>query len=515
MSTKQTDNQKKTYDAIASAAAVKTPFDRVTVEQTPTFLQDPLRTADFAASLFSVFGASVAETGMSRGLPGQDVAVDRRHATLLFNDPLYHYLNGVPILGGEITVPVNSFYETNDGKWMCFNGAYSNLRNGILNYFDAANNMDAIAAGVIKHSSVEIEQDFEKLGLCCAPRHTYAEWLEHPQGKAVAARPIISLERHGDAKVRILPEAKYRPLEGVRVIDITHVLAGPWLTRVLAEQGADVISIRNPLFDFLYPAIFGESYGKKQVFANFKSEQGKSYLAELIKSADVLVWGYHYPALERLGFSLETLKALNPNLVFVHESAWGTTGPWANRKGWEQLAQTTCGAVVLASEGRGQNHLIGALPCDFGTGYLGAIGAMSALRQRQEQGGFWDVEVTLAGTMMQVLSLPPAKEEAVPVSNDDMLKYLVDQKSDLNGATFTRLAPCARLSGTPSFAATGPAILGAHDPHTTTWDQPPFKQVPVPHQPSVFAKEGRLVGVLTGYGHEDIMLRKREKSCRT
>ena len=160
--------------------------------------------------------------------------------------PFYHYVNGVPILGGEIEVPVNSFYETSDGKWMCFNGAYSHLRNGILNYFNAANNMDAIAAGVSKHTAAEIEQDFEKLGLCVAPMHTYAEWLEHPQGKAVAANPVISIKRQGDAKNRILPQAKWRPLEGVRVIDITHVLAGPWLTRVLAEQGADVISIRNP-----------------------------------------------------------------------------------------------------------------------------------------------------------------------------------------------------------------------------------------------------------------------------
>ncbi|MGA3318685.1 MAG: CoA transferase [Candidatus Korobacteraceae bacterium] len=503
------ENQQKTYNDIAAAAALETPFDQITVEQTPTYLQDPVRVADFAAGLFSAFGASVAEVGTSRGMPGQDITVDRRHATLLFNDPLYHYLNGVIVLGGEIEVPVNSFYETKDGKWMCFNGAYSHLRNGILNYFDAANNMDALAAGVSKRTAAEIEQDFEKLGLCVAPRHSYAEWLEHPQGKAVGARPVISIERDGNAKSRILPEAKWRPLEGVRVIDITHVLAGPWLTRVLAEQGADVISIRNPMFDFLYPAIFGESYGKKQIFVNFKSPQGKSRLTELIKSADVLVWGYHYPALKRLGFSLETLKALNPNLVLVHESAYGTTGPWANRKGWEQLAQTTCGAVELASEGRGQNHLIGALPCDFGTGYLGAIGTMSALRQRQEQGGFWNVEASLTGTIMQVLSLPPAKEDAAPVSNDDMLMYMVDQKSDLNGATFTRLAPGARLSKTPSFAATGPAILGAHHPTKTTWDQPPFKQVEVTHQPSVYAKEG-LMGVYTGYGHEDIMLRKTE-----
>jgi crotonobetainyl-CoA:carnitine CoA-transferase CaiB-like acyl-CoA transferase len=217
-------NQQKTYDDIAAAAALKTPFDQITVEQTPTYLQDPVRVADFAAGLFGAFGASVAEVGMSRGMQGQDITVDRRHATLLFNDPLYHYLNGVIVLGGEIEVPVNSFYETKDGKWMCFNGAYSHLRNGILNYFDAANNMDALAAGVSKRTAAEIEQDFEKLGLCVAPRHSYAEWLEHPQGKAVGARPVISVGRDGDAKQRILPEAKWRPLEGVRVIDITHVL---------------------------------------------------------------------------------------------------------------------------------------------------------------------------------------------------------------------------------------------------------------------------------------------------
>ena len=95
----------------------------------------------------------------------------------------------------------------------------------------------------------------------------------------------------------------------------------------------------------------GESYGKRQIFLNLISEKSKNRIIELIRDADLLVWGYHYPAIDRLGFSIATLKALNLNLVLVRESAYGATGPWANRKGREQLVQTCCGPVVLASEG--------------------------------------------------------------------------------------------------------------------------------------------------------------------
>lgn len=119
------------------------------------------------------------------------------------------------------------------------------------------------------------------------------------------------------------------------MIDVTHVVAGPWSTRVLADFGADVISVRNPSFPFLYPVIFEESYGKKQIQLNLAMEKAKARFIELLKDADVLVWGYGPGSLKRLGFTRDELMALNPNLVVTKVSAYGPDGPWNKRKGWE------------------------------------------------------------------------------------------------------------------------------------------------------------------------------------
>jgi CoA-transferase family III len=499
-------NQKKVYDDIAKAVSLATPAEKIEVEQTPTFLKEPVNVADFAAGVVAALGASAVELGMALGLPDQEISVDRRHATLTLNDGIHHYMNGVIILGGEIMVPVNGFYQSRDGKWMCFNGAYPHLRDGILKYFDAPHDQEALIRKVAEHDAAKIEADFEKLGLCMAPMFGREQWLAHPQGQALSGEPPVLIERFGEAKGRVLPEAKHRPLEGVRVIDVTHVIAGPWSTRVLADHGADVISVRNPAFPFLYPAIFEESYGKKQILLHLGMEKSKARFTELLKDADVLVWGYGPGSLDRLGFTREALMELNPNLVLARETAYGPKGPWAKRKGWEQLSQTCSGMVDLASQGRDQHHLLAALPCDYGTGYLLAIGAMAALRQRQEQGGFWDVHAMLTRTAMEILSLPHEAEEAVPTSLANDGKYFVDQDSNF-GAVFTKLAPAAALSKTPAYSETGPAVNGAHDPFLTGWNEKVTTTGVPTHRPSEMVK-GRIHGFLEGYGHEDIMLRK-------
>jgi len=500
------NEQQKVYDDIAHAASLQTPADKIEVEQTPTFLKEPIKVADFAAGVVAALGVSAAELGEARGLPSQEISVDRRHATLSLNDGIHHYMNGVVIVGGEITVPVNGFYQSRDGKWMCFNGAYPHLRDGILKYFDAPHDQESLIKKIADHDSAKIESDFEELGLCMAPMFSHEEWLAHPQGQAMSGEPVVQVMRFGDAKQHVLPEAKHRPLEGVRVLDVTHVIAGPWSTRVLADHGADVISVRNPAFPFLYPAIFEESYGKKQILLHLGMKKSKERFVELIKGADVLVWGYTPGSLDRLGLTREALMELNPNLVLTHVSAYGPTGPWAQRKGWEQLSQTCSGMVELASRGQDQHHLTAALPCDYGTGYLAAIGTIAALKQRQEQGGFWDVHAALTRTAMEILSLPHEAEEAVPTSLKDDGKYFVDQQSNF-GAMFTRLAPAARLSKTPAYSETGPAINGAHDPFLTGWDDKVSTDGVPKHRPSEMVKKG-IYGFLEGYGHEDIMLRK-------
>jgi crotonobetainyl-CoA:carnitine CoA-transferase CaiB-like acyl-CoA transferase len=499
-------NQKKIYEDISQAASLATPAEKIQVEQTPTFLKEPMKVADFAAGVVAALGASVAELGQARGLPAQEVSVDRRHALLSLNDGIHHYMNGVVILGGEIMVPVNGFYQDCNGQWMCFNGAYPHLRDGILKYFDAPHDQPSLIKKIAQHELSKIEADFEQLGLCMAPMHTHQQWMAHPQGEAMSGQPVVLMEQFGEAKGRILPEAKHRPLEGVRVIDVTHVIAGPWSTRVLADHGADVISVRNPAFPFLYPAIFEESYGKKQILLHLGMDKSKKRFTELIKDADVLVWGYGPGSLDRLGFTREALMKLNPNLVLTHVTAYGPQGPWSKRKGWEQLSQTCSGMVDLASQGRDQHHLVAALPCDYGTGYLAAIGAVAALSQRQELGGFWDVHAMLTRTAMSVLSLPHEAEQAVATSLKDDGKYFVDQDSNF-GAVFTRLAPAARLSKTPAYSETGPAINGAHDPFRTGWDEQVTTDGVPKHRPSERFKQ-EIYGFLEGFGHEDIMLRK-------
>ncbi|MFA0438921.1 hypothetical protein BCU70_09465 [Vibrio sp. 10N.286.49.C2] len=498
-------NQHKVYQHIADTLNLSTPASDINIVQTPTYLKEDLATADYITGVIAAFGASLEEIGELRGLPKQSVTVDRRHATMSLNDPAYHYLNGTIILGGEIEVPVNSIQQSKDGQWLCMNGAYPHLRDGILNYFDSANNYQSLSDQVAKVDLATIEADFEEQGLCMAPLYTPEQWRAHPQGQAMAKHPLVLIDHQGDAKYKKLTQAKHRPLEGLKIIDVTHVVAGPWSTRQLAEYGADVISIRNPEFPFLYPVIFEQSYGKKQIQLNLKQQQHKEKFTELLKDADALVWGYGPNSLERLGFDKKTLMEINPNLVVTQISAYGPTGPWSNRKGWEQLAQTCTGMTHIASQDRDQYHLVGALTLDFSTGFLAAIGTISALIQREKKGGFWSVETMLARSAMELLSLEVEKEEVVPISMADMHEYLIDQTNE-SGSVFTRITPYVQLSETPAYCQTGPSVMGAHDPIMTTWSEEPAGNGVITHRPSEVVNRG-LFGFIPGYGHEDIMLR--------
>jgi crotonobetainyl-CoA:carnitine CoA-transferase CaiB-like acyl-CoA transferase len=191
-----------------------------------------------------------------------------------------------------------------------------------------------------------------------------------------------------------------RPLEGVKVLDLTRILAGPVGARALAAYGADVMMINAPHLPNI-EAIADLSKGKRSALADLRTGEGQAGLDALLREAHVLVQGYRPGGLQRLGYGPEQVAARRPGIVYVSLTAYGPQGPWANRRGFDSLVQTATGFNRAEAEAAGDPGKPRAMPMqilDEATGYLIAFGAAAALARQQQQGGSWHVQVSLAQT---------------------------------------------------------------------------------------------------------------------
>ena len=188
-----------------------------------------------------------------------------------------------------------------------------------------------------------------------------------------------------------------RPLSGVRVLDLTRVLAGPTCARTLAEHGAEVLHVRSPKLPSIEPFVIDTNPGKRSCFLDLDRREDVERMRALVRDAHVFSQGYRPGALARRGFSPEELAQMRPGIIAVSIDCYGHEGPFAGRPGWEQLAQTVTG---MAHEHAGDEHpaLVPAAINDYTTGYLGALGVMCALARRTTEGGSWHVRVSLART---------------------------------------------------------------------------------------------------------------------
>jgi hypothetical protein len=317
---------------------------------------------------------------------------------------------------------------------------------------------------------------------------------------------LFGIHQQGTTKQRVLGKAKYRPLEGVRVVDLTNVVAGPTAGFALADQGADVIAVRAPRGDWVTPIWLSVNWGKKSILTDIKSPDGKKRFVDLLSSADVLVSSQRPGALDRLGLSEAELREINPNLVYASESFASPGTPWAGRRGFEQIAQAVTGTIHLHSEGLGLDAptVTSGLMNDHLTGYLVAIGVVAALAEREEHGGYWRVDGSLTRTSMlgNELVEPVDDEPYAPITMQDLIDYALDQVSPWG--TFTRLTPPVAFSHTPSMALLPPAWPGTY-PDTTGWVENPAADAPpqVPHYPSKLAREGGIRNFFPNFGIED------------
>jgi crotonobetainyl-CoA:carnitine CoA-transferase CaiB-like acyl-CoA transferase len=461
--------------------------DAVEVEQSPTTIDSPVEAADFAVVAMGAIGRAVATIGERRGLGTQKVTVDRRHASLLFNEVAHFFQGGWQFDISAVFTPVNGFYRTRDGREIVFNGAYPHLRDGILRYLGAANDRDAIAKCVAQHDAQPLEDELAALGLCAAIKRSPEEWHAHPQGKALAGVPPIELARIGDGPAVPFTPAAFRPLDRLRVLDFTHVVAGPTVSKLLAEHGADVIHCRYPYQDHILGFDIDTSFGKKNTYTDLRDSADRARTFELVRECDVFVQGFRSGSFARRGFGPDELCKINPRLIYVEVNAYGFRGPWAERRGWEQLAQAATGLAALHSAGGEKSALVPAYFNDYGSGCLGTLGVLAALMRRAEEGGSWRVRVALAKTAMLGTRFAAGRETVQPIVDSELDRYLVDQDSPIG--LLTRVAPAVGLDRTPAYVDRAGSFPGSS---TLDIGWGPDLMVPhaVPHRPTSIFRLG-------------------------
>ena len=473
--------QLEIYRAILANIPVDAEAEKsIQVHQTPGAVASVLEVADFATAVFAAMGVLASQLGQFRGLPAQSVTIDRRQAGMMFNSVAYFFRCGWQADISAVHTPVNNFYQTKDSRWVFFNGAYPHLRLGVLRFLNCPEEPGAIARAVAQWNGQELEDELSAQGFCVGMLRTAEEWLAHPNGCALAGEPLIAFDQNAGTG-RPIPPAVARPLEGIRVLDFTHVVAGPSVGRLLAEQGADVVHVQNPYHDSIMSFDLETSFGKRSVYLDLDDPRDMAKIHELAAQADVVVDGYRHGALAARGLVAEELWKRNPGLVTVELNCYGFTGPWANRRGWEQLAQSVCGLAHRHSLGRPRPALVPAYFNDYGTGCLGAVGVMAALTRKFADHRGARVRVSLARTGMLGLEFSQNAEAAVPVGDGDLERYLVDQDSP--HGLLTRVGPIAQLSHTPPYSR-----LAASFPGTSTlgfeWESAVEPGLKITHVPT-------------------------------
>ncbi|HEX5367875.1 MAG TPA: CoA transferase [Dehalococcoidia bacterium] len=258
-----------------------------------------------------------------------------------------------------------------------------------------------------------------------------------------------------------------RPLSGVRVLDLTRVIAGPVAGRTLAAHGADVMRVTGShLPGFPESLDVDMGHGKLSAAIDLRNEEGRARLDNLIENADVFLQAYRPGSLAQRGYSPEELIARRPGLIYATLSAYGHTGPWRDRRGFDSLAQSVSG-IVHEESGDGPPHHLPAQALDYVSGYLLAFGIMTALKRRAQEGGSYLVRTSLAqtGRWIQSLGRTPASElpGALDLSFDGVPDLLTQRDTAFGRLTF--LGPIGQMPETPPHWERPSVPLGSSEPH--------------------------------------------------
>jgi len=386
-----------------------------------------------------------------RGGPAQDLDLDLRQAVHGINPGAFWRptLNGEP--APHPLVLDNPFlltpYRTADGRWVMASGVYPHLAAKWCRFLDVPPDPAKVASAIGRWNALEIEEAANAAKLPACVVRSPLEWIAHPHGTHLSRRPLIGLHRIGDAPPRDFGAAQ-RPFDGVRVLSFTHAVAGPTVGRTLAEHGADVLGVTRPN-DYEHDFIYAEAnVGSRSAYIDLATPAGHDRAAALLASADVVVNNHRSGALERNGLAPARLAERYPGLVCVSVTCYGSTGPWAERGGFDMNGSAASGLMVIEGTETTPRLPVTGLINDYITGYLGAVGAAAALVKRATEGGSWHVTVNLTRTAMWCGSLGIVNPALAGCDDEHSLREPVPYDAPSPLGDVHMLAPPVRFSST-------------------------------------------------------------------
>jgi hypothetical protein len=309
--------------------------------------------------------------------------------------------------------PLSGFRRTRDG-WIRLHANYPHHVQRLMQALHATT-ADGVAAALAAMTSLEAEAAIQARGGVAAAVRSRQEWLNSEMGNAAGTGPWIELRladggTTGPKPLRLSGDDPRRPLAGVRVLDLTRVIAGPVSTRLLGSLGADVLRIDPPGLPEITDQFVDTGFGKRSAEADLAIPENRHLLEQLLATADVVITGYRRGSLNRFGLEPEVLLAVRPELVVVTLDSWGSTGPWSGLRGFDSIVQAATGIADLYGTGNHDDEWQpGALPVqalDHATGYGVAAAAIALLARRRHKGLGGSARLSLARTAEELFALP-------------------------------------------------------------------------------------------------------------
>jgi crotonobetainyl-CoA:carnitine CoA-transferase CaiB-like acyl-CoA transferase len=444
-------------------------FDgEVSIQGSDPVLCSPHRLGEAVSTLLTINGIAAAAIWRYRTQQKTNLQLSMYDAIHHLHSPHFLWQSGLKLSLGAEYVYTNGLYPCKDGRFIMIEAGppYAKLQNGYLNFLHSNNDRQGIASAIANWSSDELEEALSAASLPACIARTRDEWRSHPQGAILANTPFIEIEKIAPGEPQPFSANPSTPLSNIKVLDCTHVLAGPHSAHTLAEYGANVLHISSPYHQDTTIQNLLVNPGKRSAYLDFANPNAAQKMRELLAETDVFTLSYRPQVAKRYQITAHDAAKLNKKgIIYLSINAYGHSGPWRDRPGFDQNGQAVSGVAVSEGSLSAPRFTPVFYLNDLITGYSASAGIMAALLRRAVDGGSYHVRVSLARGAMWVQDLGYLAPELYNMAPKEDQYPAQLETTDTAYGPVTCLAPAIQFSNMPRASLRPVVPYGADTPN--------------------------------------------------